>query len=427
MMKEHFLNAIKTIAALAIVFGIVMTTSCSGDDDDDKCTADVTYYADADGDGLGAGGDTQLGCADTAPDGYVTNDLDADDNTASGSQSAYDVIAATAGLDSLQKYLEVYPDLVSLLDGAGTFTVFAPTNAAFLSLLQTPGFPSNISSINPDIIKNVLAYHVATTKYLSTSLTAGTTIATASEGSEEITVTSAGNLGSGSSNPEIEIEFADIETSNGVVHIVKSVLIPPTVGATLTPILGTNAGTLLLGAPFSILAQAIYKADAFAAGVEGMPTLVSILAGEANHTVFAPTNDTFYAAAGVADGDSEEVIDAKVAGFLEAFTGEEFYGIIANHVVIRTTNIAPSELTTGATFTTALNATLTIFNNTGVVPAQNGLGIYIDSNEDVDVTLADGGASLANLDAEVALPNAAINPNGTVHVIAGLLLPPSGN
>ncbi len=419
-MKELKQNSIKALAMLAIAFGILSTTSCDDGEDGPDCTTEITFYADADGDGLGALAETQMACEQ--PEGYVSNSNDWDDATASNTQSVYDIVAAIPSLDSLQKYLDVYPDLVGLLDGTGTFTLFAPDNAAFISLLATPGFPSNITSINPDIIKNVLAYHVAVTVYESTDLTAGTQITTASQGGEKITVTSQGNLGTGSSNPQIEVGTADIAASNGVVHITKSVLIPPTVGATLTPILGTPAGTLLLGAPFSILAQAILKADTFAT-VNGAATLVSILSGEDVITVFAPTNETFYVAAGVAAGDSEAVIDAKIKGFLAAFTGQQFYGIVANHVVIRETTITTAELVTGAEFATAAGGTLTIFNNTSIVPADNGLGIYIDANGDVDVTLGDGGASLANLDAEVVLPNAADSPFGTVHVIAGLLIP----
>jgi uncharacterized surface protein with fasciclin (FAS1) repeats len=62
-------------------------------------------------------------------------------------------------LDSLNKYLEAYPDLKGLLNGATEYTFFAPSNTAFISLLATPGFPADIRKINPNIIKGVLSYH----------------------------------------------------------------------------------------------------------------------------------------------------------------------------------------------------------------------------------------------------------------------------
>lgn len=331
---------------------------------------------------------------------------DKEDEDPAPTMTVMEIIEETAGLDSLEKYLNTYPDLVALFEGSAEYTVFAPNNTAFAGLLATPGFPSDIRDINPDIVKGVLTYHAVSGTKLSADLTSGSSLTSAQGEAIGVTVTAGVvTLQTGSSNANIDVLEADLRATNGVVHIVESVMIPPTVGATLTPILGTNAGTLLLGAPFSILAQGIAKADAFAATVEGMSSLTSILAGANVHTVFAPTNDTFNAGSITAD----------------TFTGQQWYGIIANHVVLST--VLPDDLTTCAAFATAAGGELTIFNNTDVVPADNGLGIFIDSDGDVVCDLSDGGASLANLDAEVVVGNAATNSNGRVHVIAGVLVP----
>ena len=422
MMKNNLMNPLRGLALFAVVIGLVFTTSC-GEDEDPGCT-EVEWFADTDGDGLGDATASVMACEQ--PEGYVDNSDDEDDTQGEPTSNIWELVESTDGLDSLEKYLNVYPDLVATLEAEGTFTLFAPDNNAFISLLATPGFPSNISSINPDIIKNVLAYHVSTTQYLAADLTAGSEVATASQGNEKIVVNSDGTLLTGSSNSAIEITSADKKATNGVMHVVGSVMIPPTVGATLTPILGTNAGTLLLGAPFSVLAQAIQKADAFAEE-NSLTTLVSILSGETTHTVFAPTNATFAAAAdaqeGIGDGDGTGT-DAEVQAFIDALSGQSLYGMIANHVVLD--EVLDTDLTTGATLTTAFTldgqtyGSLTIFNNTEAIPAQNGVGIYIDGNGDVD--LADQ-STYGNFDAEVAVPNAAVNPNGRVHVIAGILSP----
>jgi len=319
-----------------------------------------------------------------------------------------EIVRNQPALDSLEKYLDLFPNLVNELSGTGDFTFFAPNNAAFISLLATPGFPSDIRSINPDIIKSVLAYHIAAVHYDQADLTSGTSISTVQ--GESIVVNADGTLLTGSSNKAIEIVIADSLATNGVMHIVGSVMIPPSIGEKITPLLGTNLGTFMLGADFTTLAAGILKADTFAT-VNSLPTLSSVLIGTTKHAVFAPTNATF--AAGSLTANS--------------FTGQQWYGIISNHIVMQ--EILESDLTTGKTFNTRYTldgvtfGKLTIFNNTQIVPAKHGVGIYIDSNGDVDVTLADGGASLNNLDAELALFNAVSNANGAIHAIAGVLAP----
>ncbi len=419
-MKKNLLNPLRALALFTAVIALVFTTSC-GDDEDPDCD-ELTWYADADGDGLGDAETSVMACEQ--PEGYVDNSDDDDDTQAEPTSNLWELVESTEGLDSLEKYLGVYPDLVATLEAEGTFTLFAPDNNAFIGLLQTPGFPQNIASINPDIIKNVLAYHVSVTLYESSDLTAGTQVATASAGNELIIVNEDGTLKTGSTNQNIEIKTADRAATNGVMHIVGSVMIPPTVGQTLTPILGTNAGTLLLGADFSILAQAILKADTFATGA-GLPTLASILSADASedatklNTVFAPSNATFEVLADSLFGDNnDEATEAEINSFLGFYSGQQFYGIVANHVIVGQT-LGVSDLSTGASFATAASSAaqaqmLTFYQIEG---AGDFTDVFIDSNGDFNPTEGTG------LNAEVALPNAADSGNGTVHVIAGLLTP----
>jgi len=310
-------------------------------------------------------------------------------------------VESTEALDSLVKYLTVYPDLIALLGGTTEYTVFAPSNAAFISLLATPGFPEDIADINPDIVKGVLSYHVVAGTKLAADLTSGTSVTTLFN-SEAIVVNADGTLKTGATNQAIVVLNPDNKATNGVVHVTGSVLISPSVGATLTPILGTNAGTLLLGAPFTTLAAGIQLGNAFAEAND-LPTLTSILAGATDHTVFAPTNETF--AAGEITANT--------------FTGQQWYGIIANHVVVGEV-IGTADLTTGASFDTAAGGSLLIFNNTAVIPARNGVGIYIDGNGSVSLA---NPATFTTFDAEVVVPNAAETGNGVIHVIAGVLSP----
>ncbi len=353
-MMKNTINPLKALAMLTVVFGLLFTTSCDEDDEEPIPTMTIVEIA-----------------------------------------------TSTPGLDSLAKYLSVYPDLVGLLGGNGDFTVFAPTNDAFIGLLQTPGFPSNITSINPLIIKNVLAYHVSTTRYEASALTAGVEVATASEGSESIIINDDGTLLTGSSNAAIVVLQANIKATNGVIHTIGSVLIPPSVGATLTPNLGKTSGAVLLGADFSTLASALIKSEQHAATSDLIPSLIGVLAGTTAHTAFLPSNATF--AAGELTADS--------------FTAEQWYGIIANHVVLD--EVGPALLVQGKTMTTALGATLTVLTAEAPTDPARGIltGIAIDSNGDTTP------------EAQVAVPSSAspslVTSNGQIHVIAGVLLPPS--
>ena len=366
MKKSYILQLIKLFSLPVMALSLIIFTGCGGGDDDAIVpTMDIMELI----------GSEEFKQASGAP--------------------------ATEALDSLVKYLAAYPDLVGLLGGSTEYTLFAPSNAAFGSLLATPGFPADITSINPDIVKAVLSYHIVAGTTLEAELTSGATVTTLYD-DEEIEVNADGTLKTGATNQAIAIVSADNLATNGVVHVTGSVLIPPSIGATLTPILGTNAGTLLLGAPFTTLAAGIQLANIYATANE-LPTLTSILAGTTVNTVFAPTNETFEAAEITAN----------------TFTGQQWYGIIANHVVVGET-IEEEDLTTGATFDTAAGGSLLFFNNTDAIPAQNGVGIYIDGNGSVDINNPN---TYTTFDAEVVVPGAAPSGNGVVHVIAGVLSP----
>ena len=338
-------------------------------------------------------------------------------------QTLMEIVNTTEGFDSLKKYIEFYPDLVAALSGTGDYTFFAPDNNAFVGLLATPGFPEDIRSINPDIVKGVLSYHVSTTRYESADLTAGLSISTLVP-NENIVINEDGTLKTGSSNPAIEITEADVKATNGVMHIIGSVMITPTVGATLTPILGTNAGTLLLGAPFSSLAYGIQQAEAFALS-NSLPSVIGTLAGAATTTVFAPTNETFAAAA----AQSEVTVEQ----FLGSLTGQQWYGMILNHVVIG--SVAPADLTSTAAQTTGVTyeSALVIDQASGTknplfffyadAAKRNGIGLFIDSNREYATFNPVDPATYAIFNAEVVLPDAAVNGTSRVHVIAGLLSP----
>lgn len=109
--------------------------------------------------------------------------------------------------------------LVDTLKGDGPFTVFAPTDDAFAALpegtVETLLLPEN-----KDQLVSILTYHVVPGKVMSGDLTDGMMAATV-EGSEVTIGTTDGVTVQGAN-----VTTADIETSNGVIHVIDQVILP---------------------------------------------------------------------------------------------------------------------------------------------------------------------------------------------------------
>lgn len=129
-----------------------------------------------------------------------------------------DVAAGNDDFSTLVSLIEA-AELGETLSGEGPYTVFAPTNAAFDAL---PAVLVDYLVANPDVLSQVLTYHVVDGAVLSSDLTSG-----------EVTTLDMGNTVDVNVNDmgvrvnNATVVQADIEASNGVVHAVDTVLLPP--------------------------------------------------------------------------------------------------------------------------------------------------------------------------------------------------------
>lgn len=108
--------------------------------------------------------------------------------------------------------------LVETLSGTGPFTVFAPTDEAFAAVPQAT---LNALLEDPEALANVLKYHVVSGKVMAddvVNLDSATTV----QGSDLTIDTTDGVTVNGA-----KVIQADIETSNGVIHVIDAVLLPP--------------------------------------------------------------------------------------------------------------------------------------------------------------------------------------------------------
>lgn len=111
--------------------------------------------------------------------------------------------------------------LEDTLRSDGPFTVFAPTDDAFAAL-PTGTVESLLLPENKDTLVSILTYHVVAGKTKSVDL-AGKTLSVATVNGAEIAIDGADGVTVGGAN----VVKADIWTSNGVIHVIDAVIMPP--------------------------------------------------------------------------------------------------------------------------------------------------------------------------------------------------------
>ncbi len=109
--------------------------------------------------------------------------------------------------------------LVDTLKGDGPFTVFAPTDEAFAALPEGT-VESLLKPENKDQLVAVLTYHVVAGKVMSTDLSNGMTAPTV-QGSDVTIMTDGGVTVDGA-----KVVAADVEATNGVIHVIDTVILP---------------------------------------------------------------------------------------------------------------------------------------------------------------------------------------------------------
>lgn len=204
------------------------------------------------------------------------------------------LLAATAAADSnIVQLAEATPDLstlvtavsagglVNTLESPGPFTVFAPTNEAFAAL-PTGVVANLLKPENKAALDDVLTYHVVSGAVHAKDLSNGQTITTFEGKTLLATVNTTGVFIN-----DAQVTTANVDASNGVVHIIDAVLLP---AAPKTPTpppapAGKTIVDLAAATPdLSTLVTALKAGD-----------LVDTLSGPGPFTVFAPTNEAFAA------------------------------------------------------------------------------------------------------------------------------------
>ena len=193
-------------------------------------------------------------------------------------------------------------DLAGTLSGDGPFTVFAPTDAAVLALAQALQITAEELLGLPNLTE-ILLYHVVSGQALSTDLSDGQSITTLQGSDVLVTINQQGVMIN-----DAPVSTADLMASNGVVHVIDAVLLPPP-----APVL--NVWDIIVNSEnHTILEQAI-----LAAGLDANLSNAEAL------TVFAPTDEAITAFMEDEDLTIEDIVSS-----------EDLLAILLYHVVAGT-------------------------------------------------------------------------------------------
>ena len=140
----------------------------------------------------------------------------------SASAALGDIVATADANGSFKTLITAFKaaGLGETLQGAGPFTVFAPTDAAFAAL---PAGTLDSLLADPAALKKVLLYHVVSGKVTADQVV-GLTSATSVEGSP---ITIAVKDGKVYLNDSAQVVTTDVMASNGVIHVIDKVILPP--------------------------------------------------------------------------------------------------------------------------------------------------------------------------------------------------------
>jgi uncharacterized surface protein with fasciclin (FAS1) repeats len=285
--------------------------------------------------------------------------------------------------------------LEALSDPEARLTVFAPTDAAFAATFEALGLSAEEVLADQALLDAVLAYHVVPSTWPAAVLLASVADdATPVVGTllpEQALVLSAGMEEGSLMVNEATVVAADVNATNGVVHVIDSVLVPdleavaamaememeaPTQSIAEIVVAATEAET----AEFTILLAAVQAAD---------PLVLEELSNGGPYTVFAPTDAAFAAALEALGVTAEDILADQAL----------LTGILAYHVVPGTISAAT---VVGAAGETGFSA-LTLAGST--------INVMVD------------GESVMVNDANVVATDIYAT-NGVIHVIDAVLLPP---
>lgn len=268
--------------------------------------------------------------------------------------------------------------LAGTLSAPGNLTVFAPTDKAFAALKKSnPALYAKVAS-DKSLLQAVLAYHVVGKRISATAATAAAkkNLKIKTLQGERIALSFKG--GKIVLNGSARVVAADVSASNGVIHAIDAVIVPPSL--TRAPVATQSIVEIAAGNPdFSTLVSLVQKAG-----------LVTAISSPGPFTVFAPTNAAF----------------AKLAAAAPA----TYQAVLAD----------PALLTKVLTYHVVAGA---IKSDQAIAAAQQNSSVNALAGEPISLSIKGGKLTLNGSSSVVAADILATN--GVIHVIDTVIVPPS--
>lgn len=238
---------------------------------------------------------------------------DKDNNEGNSSKTISENVAADGDLNLLEAAI-VKAGISTTLAANGNLTLFAPDDAAFklidlngdgIADMDTEAKINALDGTNTALLKTFLEYHILTTRVLAADVAAGPNAEVTTKGGK-VAFTTRNN--SGVYINGVKVKRADVNASNGVIHVIERVLNPP---------LATVAETIAVNPNFTYLIAASQKA--------GLDVIVA-LNGPGPLTAFAPTNQAFINAGypTIASVQAASAANLKILLFNHVVNGRNF-------------------------------------------------------------------------------------------------------
>jgi uncharacterized surface protein with fasciclin (FAS1) repeats len=392
----------RRLYALTAIATLSLAAAACGDDDDSEPLANeppAATAAPAD-----SGMSAEAGQMAGQPFGPACSAVPADGEGSFGGMADDPAATAASNNPVLSTLVSAVTQagLADTLNGEGPFTIFAPTNDAFAAIP-----PADLDAVlaDNDLLTSILTYHVVAGQSLKAADLASAGAATSVAG-DQLTFGTDGTTVNGAS-----VLCSDVTTSNATVHIIDSVLMPPTAASDemstdMSAEMSEDMGGSMTGAAMAPSGPACASVPADGEGSFGgmaddpaataasnnpvlstlvtavsQAGLVDTLNGEGPFTIFAPTNDAF---AAVPPADLEAVLADN-----DLLTSVLTYHVVAGE------QLSSADLIAAGSVETVNGGTLTITDDNG--------------------TLTVNGVPTGCMDVPTA--------NATVHIIGGVLLP----
>ena len=289
-----------------------------------------------------------------------------------------------------------------LNDGNASFTVFAPTDNAILALADSLDLdvPGVLALAN---LSDILTYHVVPSEVPSSAVTNGAVVdAVSTTNTLKLTRTADDDIFVN----QAQVNAADLDASNGVVHSIDAVLLP-----------SETVADIAIDNGFTSLVAAVVEARL-------LPVLTNPYA---SFTVFAPTNDAFDAAATALGTDINGLL--ALPNLADILTYHVLGSEVMSSMVTNGLIVNPVSTTNSLKFTVSEDMTEYFVNQAPInldlidITSDNGVvhvieGVVLPSETVVDVALDNGFTSLATAVVTARLLPALTNPFATFTVFA---------